>query len=663
MGWELIYTVFPWEHHTTVNPGVPYAPDHEIYPYETGHHLIEFICESPQTWMTVEPALAHLGATNISHDGYVINAWLPMGTTSQATRIAGIESMRPAFRQTQSGTTTSQGDRALAADAARALPAGLTGAGITIGTLSDSFATAPAPLTTATEDLSNGDLPDGIEVLRELGNSGSDEGRAMMQIIHDLAPGAEQKFFTAFNGQAGFANGIRALSAAGCDIIVDDVFFFAEPMFQKCLIAQAVNEVSADGKAYFSVAENSARQSWAGSFQFATGAQGLSGGPLHDFDPGPGVDPHLEFTLPVGETVTFNLQWDQPFFSISGAPGCETDLDFFVTPNGDELGTVLTLAGTSRNLGGDPLEILGITNPGTIDIDGVPGADTEFNLTIEGLAGFAPGLMKIVMIHSDAFTLNEFDTQSGTLVGHANAEQAIAVAAAPFFRTPTFGANPPQLEPFSSSGGNPLLFADDGTRLEAPLDTQQPRFTAADGGHTTFFGQQIGDGDDFPNFYGTSAAAPHAAAVAALMMEKSGGPGSLSPKEVITVLSKTAIETGPRGFDVESGSGLINALDAVNLIEASFQTADDTVAFEGIELFEEGGELTSVNVTFSGLVSGTAYLLRRSTGSGIFSNIVVDEAVVDGTTFTFVDESPSDKNALYQLGEGQLPLNKKKFRA
>lgn len=583
-----------------------------------------------------------------------MNAWLPMGQTSQLVNIAGIESVRPAFRQTRAGLTSSQGDLAVAADLARALPAGVTGAGITIGTLSDSFATATAPSTTASDDVSNNDLPDGIQVLSEFGQPASDEGRAMMQIIHDLAPGVSQQFFTAFNGQASFANGIRALDQAGCDIIVDDVFFFAEPMFQNGLIAQAVNEVSNNGKAYFSASGNSGKQSYQAPFRLIQGTVGRSGGPLHDFDPGAGVDPFLELNIPVGSSVNVILQWDEPFASVSGPPGCQDDLDIFLTGSGDALTSAIQVA-AARNVGGDALEILAFTNDGSLDLDGIEGADTTFNLVIEGIAGITPERMKIIFLSRGDFTINEFDTQSGTLVGHANAEQAIAVAAAPFFGTPAFNVSPPQLESFSSPGGNPLLFADDGTRLEPPLDTQQPRFTAADGGNTTFFGQQIGDGDAFPNFFGTSAAAPHAAAVAALMMEKAGGPGSLSPQEVVTVLSKTAIEMGPAGFDIESGAGLINALDAVNLIEPSFQAADDTVAFEGFEFVKEEDELSSVNVTYSGLVPGASYLLRRSTGSGTFSNIIVDEAIADGATFTFSDEAPTTEQAFYQLEEVQLP--------
>jgi hypothetical protein len=59
----------------------------------------------------------------------------------------------------------------------------------------------------------------------------------MMQIIHDIAPGADLAFYTAFYSEQDFANGILALAAAGCKVIVDDVSYFDEPFFQNGVVA------------------------------------------------------------------------------------------------------------------------------------------------------------------------------------------------------------------------------------------------------------------------------------------------------------------------------------------------------------------------------------------------------------------------------------------
>ena len=62
----------------------------------------------------------------------------------------------------------------------------------------------------------------------------------MAQIVHDLAPGADLAFATAFNGEIAFANNIRNSAAAGAEVIVDDVFYPEEPFFQDGPIAVAV---------------------------------------------------------------------------------------------------------------------------------------------------------------------------------------------------------------------------------------------------------------------------------------------------------------------------------------------------------------------------------------------------------------------------------------
>ena len=89
----------------------------------------------------------------------------------------------------------------------------------------------------------------------------------MLEIVHDLAPGAQLFFATAFGSINGFAQNIRNLRAAGCDIIIDDVFYFVETPFEDGqpaatntnggAVIQAVNDVTAAGAMYFSSAGNS----------------------------------------------------------------------------------------------------------------------------------------------------------------------------------------------------------------------------------------------------------------------------------------------------------------------------------------------------------------------------------------------------------------------
>lgn len=499
--------------------------------------------------------LEALGLKKAAVFGRMVGGLLPIASIPSMQELATLNFARAAMATTNSGLVTTQGDVATHADVARST-FGVDGTGITVGVLSDSFDCFG---TEQAVDVASGDLPPGIVVLEEY-LCASDEGRALAQIIHDTAPGAGIAFHTGFNSQADFATGIMELvNDASADVLVDDVIYYAEPMFQDGILAQAVDAVVASGVPYYTSAGNHGRDSYEGAFN-ASGMTVFSG-EGHDFDPGPGVDLYQHITIPRLTLVTMVLQWDSPAFSVSGAPGSPNDLDLYLT---DEPPTQILASGVESNVGGDPIEVLTF-----IEV----GPQATYNIVIEGISGDVPSTIKYVIFDGGG-TILEWQTDSSTITGHPNAAGAATVGAAAWHETPAFGQDPPLLEPFSSGGGTRILFDTSGNPINEVR--QKPNFVSPDGVNTTFFGTDTPeDADTFPNFPGTSAAAPHAAGIAALLLQRAP---SLSTADAYMVCESTALDMGPPGVDDDSGYGFCladQALDAL-IFSDGFESGDTT---------------------------------------------------------------------------------------
>jgi len=554
--WGLMETTTSSTAAGTVPLPISNAP---IMQYGDGQVMVEVVATSLEEVADLMADLEALGMADLEVWDLKITGLLPMEAIASLDTLDTIKLARPVYVPASSvGTTTSQAVEALNTETVLT-DLGIDGSGVTIGVLSDSYDRRG---NAAAVDIASGDLPGAgnplgytqeVLVLEDdLAFFNIDEGRAMMQLIHDIAPGADLAFHTAFISEVSFANGIIELAEAGADVIVDDVIYFAEPMFQDGVIAQAVDTVVADGVAYFSSAGNNGRDAYESAF-VASGVNALQG-ELHDFDPGPGVDVLQSITVPQGQGFSLSFQWDQPFGSL-GSEGSASDVDIFLIDQTAD-GFEIVASAATNNLGGDPLEILSFTNTGNFE-------DDEFFLAISTFDGDTPDLMKYVLFADSGVEINEYDTASGTIYGHANAAGAQAVGAAFYQDTPAFGVDPAQIESFSSAGTTPILFDTEGNRLDEPEVRLKPEIVAPDGTNTTFFfpGEDP-EGDGFPNFFGTSAAAPHAAAVAALMIAAS--PTVLSPDDIYTVLQETALDMDDPftegfdvGFDVGTGFGLI----------------------------------------------------------------------------------------------------------
>ncbi len=476
---------------------------------------------------------------------------------------ANIDYVRPFYNAViKKGIVTTAGDGPLRSNLVRT-GYELQGQGVKIGVMSNSYKTittsTTSPIITNTEsgDIGNGDLPgpgnpDGnllpVRVLKDYPFKSTDEGRAMLQIVHDIAPKAELYFRTGFLTPGDFAKGITDLRDSGCNIIVDDLTHITEPFLQDGVVAKAVDAVTATGTTYFSAAGNFANKSYENVFNGVTAPSGIIG-KAHDFG---GGDLFQSVTFRPGKYIIV-LQWLDDIYSLgqTSTGGTKNDLDIYLTPNTD--GTALV--GYNRNnTFGDPIEFILLDTNATIT--------TNIYITNK-TTGSNPARFKYIIISltgdpSTDITINQFaNIGNSTIVGQANALGAIAVGAMRYDKAPPFAS--PVLEAFSSFGGTVM-----GTSAR-----NKPDLIAPDGVNTTVkLGQDFdaGSTDGYSNFFGTSAAAPHAAAVAALIMEgkkKYSNQPVTTPAEIRSILQTTATDLLTPGFDFQSGYGFVNADSAM----------------------------------------------------------------------------------------------------
>ncbi|MET0623241.1 MAG: S8 family serine peptidase, partial [Pyrinomonadaceae bacterium] len=477
------------------------------------------------------------------------------------------------------------------------------GTGIKIGVLSNG-------VTSLAQSQALGDLGP-VTVLPGQAGTG-DEGTAMLEIVHDMAPGAQLFYATALGSITGFAQNIRDLRAAGCDIIVDDVFYFVETPFQDGqapgvisntnggVVIQAVNDVTADGAMYFSSAGNSGNFNdgtagvWEGDFVDGgpTGAPLAAGNRLHQFAPGQNFN-----SLTVLNTAApVSLYWSDPL------GGSSNDYDMFrLNPAGT------AVIGSSTNI-----------QSGTQDpYEQVNQAATSPRIVIVKKASAQPRFL-----HLNGNRARFQFVTGGTTHGHSHALEAYSTAAVPAFSP--FGAPPnptgpfpalfspaSQTELFTSDGPRRIFYTANGTPYTpgnfsgtGGVVRQKPDITAADGVSVTGVG-------GFSNpFYGTSAAAPHAAAIAGLI--KAADP-SLTNAQIRAALLSTAIDIETPGTDRDTGAGIVMpyaAMQALNLPGTAFLEFGAITASEnpgdGNGLIDAGeGASLVVQLKNTGVVNAT----------------------------------------------------------
>jgi hypothetical protein len=173
-----------------------------------------------------------IGGSIVACGPYACTCWIPIGSIPAVSELPSVKFLRAEMpSRNQKGARANEAFVAHRVDDVRnQISSTLTGAGLKIGVLSDSYDTSTSAVNNAADDIASGDLPNDVIVLKDLpaARNPKDEGRAMLQLIHDIAPDAKLFFRTALLGAQDFANGINELADAGCDVIVGTWFLYMQ---------------------------------------------------------------------------------------------------------------------------------------------------------------------------------------------------------------------------------------------------------------------------------------------------------------------------------------------------------------------------------------------------------------------------------------------------
>jgi hypothetical protein len=520
----------------------------------------------------------------------------------------------PSYGIRHTGSVDTEGDAILGAEQVRSL-LHVDGTGVRIGVISDGlkgvFATGCTTCQgVAGGPISTGDLPKatgtrnaaGVLTASSGGITGHSfsanqdleglpppsppcgfpgagaEGTALLEIVYDIAPGA-QLFFANFDTGMAFNQAVNSL-ASQTAVVLDDIGFFGEPYDGTSAIstntANALNSATNPIRAYFTAVGNEADEHYLGAYvDSGTDGESIVGasGHLHLFQStantvdvlGLGPQSYDEIELDAGGEVVIFLTWDDPFGSSTN------DYDLFLVQGSS--GQVVASSTNKKCEGSQfPVECIDYTNETgvqgffhiVIQNAGSRAAVKNLNMFLfepecaqSGPLKLAPSRVERHNYNTVKSSISAQADAGGTPVSVVSvgvicsgSSQAIAVN--------PFCANDPdhtKIEFFSSNG--PTV---DGRT--------KPDVTAIDGVSTTGAG-------DFENpFFGTSAGVPHVGGIAALLLQaasclRSGATGARDNVSARMALHDLILNNAvPLGGSVPNnvyGFGRIDALASADL--------------------------------------------------------------------------------------------------
>ncbi|MCK4476729.1 MAG: S8 family serine peptidase [Methanophagales archaeon] len=454
--------------------------------------------------------------TDRDEENHLAVAWVEVKDLEILASLEAVRTIRTVMPPlVRTGSVTTEGDAIHRTSDVRTIYS-QNGSGVGVGIISDG-------VDHWTDAQSSGDLPADLTVLSN--TQGGDEGTAMLEIVHDMVPGADLYFHDCGANTVAFNAAIDALVTAGCDVVCDDIGWITQPFFEDGIVASHLTSVlTSNDIIYVSSAGNAGQRHYQGDYY-------NDGYDFHDFSKDPDSNDYLYVNIPNNGEVTVVLQWNDEF----GFSGNDYDLYLFDTADW----SILASSTYIQDGNDDPLEAFSYTNTG--------GSTIDAEIDVHNYNGAAETKTLEVFIYPSSGAgvyTNNIDS-ADSIFGHAAVPNAIAVGA--------IDASDPgndDIEPFSSQGPVTISYP-------SPVSRPKPDLCGIDGVTVT------GAGGFTSPFYGTSAAAPHIAAIAAQLW---GAFPAKTGDEIRTTLYSSALDLGSAGYDNIFGYGRADALDAFEAI-------------------------------------------------------------------------------------------------
>jgi len=372
-----------------------------------------------------------------------------------------------------------------------------------------------------------------------------EEGTAMSEIIHDIVPDA-QLYFSNFDTDLEMNMCKDWLRDQGCDVIVDDIAFFnVGPYDGTSIVSEGSSRQVKNGAAYYTAVGNQAQEHWWGTFYDPEGNN------IHNFSTG---DETMEVKIMPGGYLVLFLSWDEPWGSYppyDKGSGYDIDL-YLLDPNLLDFNNPLAVSANLQLGMSDPVEDTADPQNVIINYTGntmVVSVVITRKKRIEPYNDVTnPMRMNLFLTGYIEIFEKDYSIKNGSIFNNNDAGGGVVSVGAIDVNERSHSV----VEYFSSWG--PTF---DG-RLK-------PEITSFDG---TRSGSALQD-TNFRVFFGTSCAAPHAAAVAALIKGYKVSIGDLdfsnpwNPAQVVdninSALFQGAEDMMPKGLDYASGYGRINA--------------------------------------------------------------------------------------------------------